>query len=222
LNGELWLDGLRDPGANPQGVVLYFKRIPASEQNRPLGERRNRVNYYGARELAESFRTVRKNTIIIAQEFPEEKYSFRPAPNTRTVGELLAHISLSYSFQYQVHGQERRSSLEGFDFPSLMQRLTAEEKLQRSKDQTLEMLHSSGKKWADWLETLTESFLAERVEMRAGMTPSSKSRFEMILSVKEHEMHHRGQLMLIERMVGMVPHLTREMQAHMAAVSGKS
>jgi uncharacterized damage-inducible protein DinB len=40
----------------------------------------------------------------------------------------------------------------------------------------------------------------------------------MILGVKEHEMHHRGQLMLIERMVGIVPHLTREGQARMAAM----
>jgi uncharacterized damage-inducible protein DinB len=84
------------------------------------------------------------------------------------------------------------------------------------------MLHSSGEKWAGWLEGLTESFLGEQVEMRAGMTPSSKSRFEMILSVKEHEMHHRGQLMLIERMVGIVPHLTREMQARIASATGKS
>ena len=180
------------------------------------------MNYYGAKELAESFRTVRKNTITIAQELPEEKYSFRPAPNTRTAGELLVHISLAHNFQYQVHGQEHRSSLEGFDFPSLMQRLGVEERVQRSKDQTLKMLHSSGEKWAGWLEGLTESFLGEQVEMRAGMTPSSKSRFEMILSVKEHEMHHRGQLMLIERMVGIVPHLTREMQARMTAATTKN
>ncbi|MGO8815507.1 MAG: DinB family protein [Terriglobia bacterium] len=180
------------------------------------------MDYYGAKDLAESFRTVRKNTITIAQEFPEEKYNFRPAPNTRTVGELLAHISLAYTFQYRVHAEERRSSLEGFDFPSLMQRMAAEEKVQRSKDQTLEMLQISGEKWANWVEGLSESFLGERVAMRAGMTPSSKSRFEMVLSVKEHEMHHRGQLMLIERIVGIVPHLTRQMQARMAAAPGKS
>ncbi len=180
------------------------------------------MNYYGPKELAESFRTVRKNTMTIAQEIPGEKYGFRPAPNTRSVGELLAHISLAYSFQYQVHAQEHRSSLEGFDFPSLMQRLTAEEKMPRSKDQVLEMLRSSGEKWAGWLEGLTESFLAEPVEMRQGMIPPSKSRFEMVLSVKEHEMHHRGQLMLIERMVGIVPHLTREMQTRMAATPQKS
>ena len=31
------------------------------------------MNYYGAKELAESFQTVRKNTILIAEEIPEEK-----------------------------------------------------------------------------------------------------------------------------------------------------
>jgi uncharacterized damage-inducible protein DinB len=180
------------------------------------------LNYYGAKELADSFRTVRKNTITIAEELPEEHYSFRPVPNTRSVGELLAHISLAYTFQYQVHAGEHRTSLEGFDFPTLMQRLMADEKITRSKDQTLGMLRTSGEKWAGWLEGLSESFLGEQVQMRAGMTPASKSRFEMILSVKEHEMHHRGQLMLIERMVGVVPHLTRELQARMAAVAGKS
>jgi uncharacterized damage-inducible protein DinB len=180
------------------------------------------LNYYGAEELAESFRTVRKNTITIAEELSEEQYSFRPAPNTRSVGELLAHIWLAYTFQYQIHGEEHRTPLEGFDFPSLMQRLVGEEKKPRSKDQTLEMLRSSGVKWTGWLEGLSESFLGEQVQMRAGMTPAAKSRFEMILSVKEHEMHHRGQLMLIERMVGVVPHLTRELQARMAAVAGKS
>ena len=37
------------------------------------------MTYYGAKELAQSFRTVRNNTIKIAEEIPEEKYSFRPA-----------------------------------------------------------------------------------------------------------------------------------------------
>ena len=35
----------------------------------------------------------------------------------------------------------------------------------------------------------------------------------MLLSVKEHEMHHRAQLMLIERLLGIVPHGTRQRQA---------
>jgi uncharacterized damage-inducible protein DinB len=177
------------------------------------------MNYYSAKELADSFRTVRKNTLVIAQEIPEEKYSFRPAPDTRSVGELLTHLALSHKFEYQIQAIERRTTLVGFDFPSLLKRFVAEEKERRTKDQILEMLRTSGETWAGFLQGLTEDFLAEQVQMPAGMTPASKSRFEMVLSVKEHEMHHRGQLMLIERLIGVVPHLTREMQSRLAAAA---
>ena len=175
------------------------------------------MNHYGGKHLADSFRTVRKNTITIAQEIPEDKYGFRAAPETRTAGEFLTHIALLPSFQYRIQGEERRTNFDGFDFPSLMKQMAIEEKKPRSKDEIVGLLRANGDKFAVWLEGLSDSFLAEPFQMPAGATPASKSRFEMILSVKEHEMHHRGQLMLIQRMVGIVPHLTREMQARMAA-----
>ena len=111
---------------------------------------------------------------------------------------------------------ERRTTLEGFDFPSLMRRAAAEEQQPRSKKQIIELLRGNGEEWAGWLAGLSDAFLREPVQMPPGASPAAKSRLEMILSVKEHEMHHRGQLMLIERMLGIVPHLTREMQARMA------
>ncbi len=180
------------------------------------------MNYYAAKDLADRFRTVRKNTLIIAQEIPEEKYAFRAAPETRSVGELLAHIAGASTLQYQLHAVDRRSSFEGFDLPSFVKRVMAEETQSRSKDQILEMLRSSGEKWAGFVEGITDDFLAEQVQMPAGTTPPSRSRFEMILSVKEHEMHHRGQLMLIERLLGIVPHTTREMQSRLTAAAAKS
>ncbi|HVA94176.1 MAG TPA: DinB family protein [Candidatus Dormibacteraeota bacterium] len=177
------------------------------------------MTYYGGPELAASFRTVRKNTLTIAQEIPEEKYGFRASPDTRSVAELLSHIALSYAFQYQVHAKEKRTTLAGFDFPALMQRLGAEEKTPRTKEQTIELLRANGETWATWMEGLPESFLAESVAMPPGANPASRTRFDMILSVKEHEMHHRGQLMLIERILGIVPHLTRHMQERFAAAA---
>jgi uncharacterized damage-inducible protein DinB len=53
--------------------------------------------------------------------------------------------------------------------------------------------------------------------MPPGMGPATKSRFEMLLGPKEHEMHHRGQLMTVQRMIGLVPHLTRKNQERMQA-----
>jgi uncharacterized damage-inducible protein DinB len=40
----------------------------------------------------------------------------------------------------------------------------------------------------------------------------------MLIAPKEHEMHHRGQLMLVERMLGIKPHLTRHMEERIAAM----
>ena len=88
------------------------------------------------------------------------------------------------------------------------------------KAQIVAFLRDEGERFASWLDQLTDDFLAEQVRLPAGMTPPAKSRFEMLLGVKEHEMHHRGQLMLMERILGVVPHLTREMQARMAAMTG--
>ncbi len=177
------------------------------------------MTYYGPKELAESFQTVRNNTIIIAEEIPEEQYAFKASPETRSVAQMLTHIALIYRFQEQLHAIERRTTLEGFDFTSLMQRLMAEEQKQRTKGEIIDLLRRNGETWAGWLRGISEEFLAEPVTMPPGATPATKSRFEMILSVKEHEMHHRGQLMLIERQLGLVPHLTRQMQERLAAMA---
>ena len=177
------------------------------------------MTYYGAKELADSFRTVRKNTILIAEDIPEEKYGYRAAPETRSVSELLVHLALVPGMQQLIHGKERRSTMEGFDFPKIFGEMSAKEKEIQSKAQVIDLLRKEGDRYASWLEGVTEESLGERVTFPPGMTPASKTRFEMILGTKEHEMHHRGQLMLIERQLGIVPHLTRDMQARMAAMT---
>ncbi len=177
------------------------------------------MNHYGGKELAESFRTVRKNTLEIAKDIPEDKYNFRPMPESRSVAEILTHIAVSNALQKKIHADEVTNTLVGFDFPSFMKQLHAEEKTPRSKAQIVELLTNNGEAWAKLLEGLQDNFLGEVITMPNGATPASRTRFDMILSVKEHEMHHRGQMMLIERMVGIVPHLTRRMQEHMAAAA---
>ena len=174
------------------------------------------MTYYGAKELAASLRVVRKNTLQIAEDIPEAQYGFRPTPDSRSVAEVLAHIAVGYRFQQVVHAEERRTTLAGIDFPALITRFREEEARLTGKAQIVDALKRNGEAWAAWIEGLKDDFLAERVEM-PGEPPSSKSRFEMQLSTKEHEMHHRGQLMLIERLLGIVPHLTRERQARAQA-----
>lgn len=174
------------------------------------------MTYYGAMELAASFRTVRGNTIQTARDIPEEQYGFIPAPDTRSVEKALTHIALNYRFQYQLQAVEKRSRLEGFDFFGLMDEVQSAESRSRTKAEVVDLLEREGEVWARFLDGLSEDFLAEQVQMMPGTTPAAKSRLELILSVKEHEMHHRGQLMLTQRMLGIEPHLTRQRRERMA------
>ena len=50
---------------------------------------------YGGKELANAFRTVRKNTIQVAEDIPESKYGFVAAPDVRSVGRMLTHIAIA-------------------------------------------------------------------------------------------------------------------------------
>ena len=176
------------------------------------------MTYYGAKNLANSYRTVRKNTIAIAEEIPAEQYSFKAAPDTMTVGEMLAHLAVAYQWQREVH-TERRPSIDFAFFSAAREQTQADEKAlaAKGKDAIVQALRDRGEAFAAFLESLDETTLAETVSF-TGPLPS-KSRFEMLLGVKEHEMHHRGQLMLMQRILGMVPPLTRARQQQALAAS---
>ena len=174
------------------------------------------MTIYGGKDLASAFRTVRKNTIQVAEDIPEQQYGHVPAPECRTVGHMLTHIAVSPRMWEEIHGKQRLKTLVGFDFPKLADRVKAEEAKPRTKAEILDLLRGQGEQFAAWLETLTPEFLAETVTVADGT--SAKTRFEQLLGVKEHEMHHRAQLMLIERQLGIVPHLTRQFQERMAQI----
>jgi uncharacterized damage-inducible protein DinB len=178
---------------------------------------------YGGKELASAFRTVRRNTIQVAEDIPESKYSFVAAPEIRSVGQMFTHIAISTRLWEEIHKTKGLTTLAGYDFLGVIERFKAEEAKPRSKSEILQLLRSQGEQFASWLETLTPEFLAESVTEPDGKTP--KTRFERFLSAKEHEMHHRAQLMLIERQLGIVPHLTRQFNeqiAQMRATSAKA
>ena len=173
------------------------------------------MTYYGGKELAASFRTVRSNTVQIAEEIAEDSYSFKPSPDSRGIGQTLAHIAMVTGFQTYVH-QNHIDSLAKVNFPEYIQKSRAEEEGLRTKDEIIAALKADGEKFAQYVESLPESFLAQPVAMMPGALPAARSRLEMLMSAKEHEMHHRGQLMVMQRMLGMTPHLTRQMQERMA------
>jgi uncharacterized damage-inducible protein DinB len=167
---------------------------------------------YGPKEMADSFRTVRKNTILVAQDIPEEKYDYRATDGVMSVAEMLAHLAASTYWAEQLHFVEQKNEVVMEDFGRYMAGGKTIGDSLKTKAEIIAALETRGKEFAARLEAMTDTQLAERVSFPPPVQPASRSRFEMLLSVKEHEMHHRGQLMLIERMLGIIPHLTRARQ----------
>jgi uncharacterized damage-inducible protein DinB len=163
---------------------------------------------------------VRNNTIKIAEDIPAEHYGFRVSPESSSVAETLAHIAATPRWSKSMHTQ-RITHPDFATFKAGHEELMKYQATLTTKAQILDALRTGGEEFATWLGTLNDDLLAERVYFPEGAQPPSKTRFEMLLSPKEHEMHHRGQLMVMERMLGIVPHLTREQQARMAAMEQK-
>ena len=178
-------------------------------------------NIYGAKQLAASFRTVRQNTIQVAEDIPEEKYSFTPAEGARSVEQTLAHVAVSTRMWQGAHAVGTTKMYE-YDWASAFVELESEEKKTRTKKELVELLRNEGERFAKFLEELSDDKLAEQITDDPGQP--NKSRLESLMSAKEHEMHCRGQLMLMERMLGIVPHLTRrysEMEREMREATEK-
>jgi uncharacterized damage-inducible protein DinB len=178
------------------------------------------VTYYGAKKLQESFNTVRKNTLTIAEEVPAEKYAYRASPDTKSVGEMLAHLATAPMWQIAMHSEH----VSFVDFATFGARLAeaaaAEQALAGDKEAIVKALRENGDKLSAFFGGLSEETLQEVVNFPPPVQPPAKTRFEMLLGIKEHEMHHRAQLMLIERMLGIVPHLTRAREAFRAQAAG--
>jgi hypothetical protein len=123
------------------------------------------MTYYGGKELAEAFRTVRNNTIQIAEDIPENKYDFKPSPESRSIAQTLAHIATATTFPTMLHGE--RIPIEKIDFGEYMKKVGDEEATLQTKAQIVAKLKEAGDAFAKMLEGLNdEAFFAEAITFR--------------------------------------------------------
>jgi uncharacterized damage-inducible protein DinB len=113
------------------------------------------VTYYGAQQLADSFRTVRKNTLAIAEEIPEDKYAFRATSEVMSVGEMLAHLAIAPMWQIDLHTR-RVARLEFAMFAAHLQQLQVEQAALRTKADIVRTLKDNGDRMARSLKDSTK------------------------------------------------------------------
>src|SRR4029453_6274827 len=111
------------------------------------------MELYGQKQLIEGMRTVRKNTIQIAEDIPEKDSSFSLPPPSRSVAETLVHIAVLSQLRRVLHEEKRVSTIDGFDFSELIKRSELQEKKTRSKAEIIELLAAEGNSWFGWRES---------------------------------------------------------------------
>src|SRR5260221_4496701 len=117
--------------------------------------------------MAAAFRTVRKDTIQIAEDIPEDKYGFVPAPGVRPVAKTLVHMAISPGLWPEL---AKVTTFVGFDFTTVRERFAAEEAKTRSKAEIVELLRTEGERVATWQESVSAEVLAGGVTDGDGKT----------------------------------------------------
>ena len=107
---------------------------------------------YTAKDLGRAFRTVRENTIQIAEEIPADKYGFRPAEGSQTVAETLAHIAVTPGMQMRIHG-DRMTDMKFEFFQTYTSLRMAEAAQLTAKADIVKALHNEGEEFATFLKS---------------------------------------------------------------------
>jgi uncharacterized damage-inducible protein DinB len=153
------------------------------------------------------WKDVRAGLIEEVERIPEDQFSFRATPDTRSITELLQHI---ISTQKIIVGEACRpdTNLRRQSFAAHAEEYAPGVSEATDKNRLLELLRSS----MDEAEVCINSYgdkLGESMTSLAGQ-PTTKTAF--LSFGLSHEMYHRGQLTVFERLMNIEPALTEKLK----------
>lgn len=155
--------------------------------------------------LVNTWKEFRKGLIAEVEQIPEDKFSFRATPETRTIAEILQHI---VEVQKMLVGEIARpdASLRRQSFADHVQEYAPEVKAVTDKDGLLELLRSSMEVCEASLRSNDDLMSGEI----GGLDGKPSPKLKTVNFAMSHEMYHRGQLTVYERLLNLEPALTRQ------------
>lgn len=151
-----------------------------------------------------SWREVRAGLIDEASQIPTDKFSFRAAEGMRTVAELLQHLIESQKF---LVGEACRSdtNLLRKSFAENIKDYAPDVRSVDDKDGILQLLATA-------MDDTDKQLREHSDEMKKTMKRfdgKEMSKLAFMSFAIAHEMYHRGQLTVYERLLGIEPVLTQ-------------
>ena len=141
--------------------------------------------------VLEQWNDIGRKLIAMAEDFPEDKYSYKPAPESRTFAAMLLHVGgAMYYFTDFAIGQKPRYA----DDPK-------DDNL-KSKAQIVAFMKKCVADGADEIKKKGDEGLKEAVNDGG---PHLDRLYDLAYGLIEHSGEHYGQLVVYYRINGMVP-----------------
>lgn len=155
-------------------------------------------------KIIESWKEVRSGLIDEAAQIPADQFSFQAAPNTRSVKQLLQHLVESQKF---LVGEACRpdTNLMRQSFADNIKHYAPKVREVEDKDALLKLLGAS-------MDEAATQLMSAADEMNKSMKRfdgKEMTKLAFLSFAIAHEMYHRGQLTVYERLLGIEPALTQ-------------
>ena len=181
--------------AVPALVVLSAFALPADAQHTQHTQHTSTVTA----DLRADVEEVEKKMLDLARAIPEEKYSWRPAPGVRSIGEVLLHVAADNYLIPAALGfpAEASTGIKGDDYKTAL----AFEKRTMNKAAAIAELEKS---FAHMKKTLSDT-PAARLNQAVSMFGMSLTMQKAWILATTHVHEHLGQMIAYARSNGIAP-----------------
>ncbi len=183
----------------PAGLMLahpHSRAAAAPAQATPKNEAPKPAQGPSAEALA-MWNAIGQKLMAMAQDFPEDKYDFRPKPEVRTFAEQLLHVAgTNYVLLSAVKGSQMGPGTEDPD-----------RKTYKSKADVVNLLKKSLEDGAAMIQATGDAGMSKPVKYPYGNRMVSAN--FIFAETAEHSGEHYGQLVVYYRLNGIVPPASR-------------
>lgn len=164
-------------------------------------------------EMLDTWKDVRRGLVDEIVQIPEEQLGFQAMPESRSVAGIIRHV---IGAQEISTGELCRPDTDFSRIPvkELLEKDAAECHLGGDKEELLASLRSSMERVEANLRAFGEEALREHVP---GPTGKPISKLGFLYLYINHEMYHRGQISVYERLLRIEPALTVRLKEYLAS-----
>jgi len=163
--------------------------------------------------MLDVWKEVRAGFIAELAQIPAEQFGFQATPESRSVAGIIRHIVEAQKF---LTGElcQPDTDFKRVPIRQLVERHAAEAHSGGDKEELIGSLRSTMESAEKALREFGEEALSEKVQ---GMDGKKMSKLHFLYLYITHEMYHRGQISVYERLMQIEPALTAKVREFLAA-----